>query len=77
MCTLGFSENPFKVAVRVVTAPVYSLAYSPRSCCSSDAQAQDEFIVGGETLNLCRVAIVEVKSQETYDDLKLRVVRCM
>ena len=76
MCILGFSENPFKVAVLVVTAPVCSLAYSSWSCCSSDAQAQDEFMIGGETLNLCRAAIVEVKSQETYDDLMLRV-RCM
>lgn len=44
----GPSWNPSKVAVRVVTAPVYGESYSSVSCSRSDAHAQDELMSGGD-----------------------------
>lgn len=71
MCMPGFSAKPFSVAVRVVTAPVYSHEYSSCNCFPSEAQAQDELIKGGEIFSLCMIVIMAVvygRGKEGTDD---------
>ncbi len=43
----SFSPYPFKVPVRVVTAPIHGQSYSSRSCVYSEAHAHDALSTGG------------------------------
>lgn len=69
----GPSWNPSKVAVRVVTAPVYGESYNSVSCSRSDTHAQDELMSGGDMFKVLIVTMKKIRYHEKTPDTSIAV----